>query len=103
RFGMAGRKNLAVQRTLQHPFERLVSGSPQVRGHPNPVEVHVYRQRGRRSVISEPSLFPRNRRKAHPWSAQLPRHPDREVSGVAKLLKVFGEKTVFTVVAGCPF
>ena len=55
--GVPGGEDLARHRLLQQPVERAVAAAPEIGGRPDPVEVHVDAERGRRRVIGEAALL----------------------------------------------
>ena len=50
---MADGEDFAIHGLLEHPFERIVAGAPEIRRHADPVDVHVDAERRGRDVVGE--------------------------------------------------
>jgi hypothetical protein len=97
---VARREHLAGNGAAEHPLEGVVSCSPEVGGYPDPVEVHVHRQRGRMRVIAQPTLLAHAFREGKAASPQFARHRDGQIAGPPQIVEVLLEEAILPVVAG---
>jgi len=96
---VAGGEHLAGGGLLQHPLQRFVAATPEIRSDAGPIEMHVDAERSRRRVVSKAALLPANLGQVHSASAEFPRHIDGKVPDFLQVPEIFFKEPVLAIVA----